>query len=321
MKTTRQNIEELLQSQKQMTAKALRETLGVSEVLIHRHLKRLCAEGKIQKIGTPPKVFYFPVIQKKEYKPFVNPSQIIEENWLEILPNGKFIYGNEGFESWCQERNFDIPEKQKEYETLFAEKEGWKQNGLIDATDKITQSFPQNYLEKVWYIDFYSWEIFGKTLLGKLILYAKQNSDVALMQTIAEKIKSPLLDLIEREDFSSLGVIPHSVPRKKDFLFTTLSFLSLDPKPERIFAKIFADHAVAQKTLKSKKEREQNAQETLFLTKKEFPSKILLIDDACGSGATLNIAAQKIQEASPQTQVFALAFVGSLKGFEVIAET
>lgn len=320
MKTTYERIQEIINAKKQSTAKELRETLGVSQVLIHRHLKKLCTEGKIQKVGSSPRVFYTPVIQKKIVLP-KNASKIVENNWLEILPNGNFIFGNAGFALWCKERSFDFSAKAQEFEKMYFKKESYKKDNLINATEKITGSFETNFLEKVWYVDFYSWEIFGKTLLGKLILYAKQNSNEKLMRIIAERIKDPLLELIDRENFNFIGTVPHSVPRKKDFLKTTLGFLEMNPPPQRIFSKVFSGYAVAQKMLKSKKEREQNAKETLFLEQKSFPEKILLVDDACGSGATLNISAQKIKECSPKTQVFGLTFVGSIKGFEVIAET
>lgn len=317
--STIQKIEKIVLTEKSATAASLRKQLEVSQVLIHRHLKTLLLQKKIKKIGTAPKVFYVPITPKKASTKIS--SKIIDQNWLEILPNGEFLYGSAGFVHWCENRHLPVQENQKKYEILFKKKEQWKKYGLIDATEKITQSFTKNYLEKMWYIDFYSWEVFGKTLLGKLILYAKQNSDLLLMESIADKINQPLLALIQREHFSLIGVIPHSVPRKRNFLNTTLSLLSLSPTPENIFEKVFSAHAVAQKTLKSKKEREQNAEETLFLKTKIFPRKILLIDDACGSGATLNIAAKKIREISPQTKVFSIAFVGSLKGFEVIKET
>lgn len=321
MQTAISKIEQIIQEKKQVTAKELREILQVSQVLVHRHLKTLLQKGKIQKIGSSPKVFYLPSTFQKS--PFEKKKKwgVIEKNWLEIEPNGRFLYGNAGFELWCEKRGFNLEERRLLFEKMFWEKEKLKNFALLDATEKITQTFQQNFLEKLWYIDFYSWEIFGKTVLGKLILYAKQNSDLVLMQQIAERIKDPLLNLLQQEKFEMVGLIPHSVQRKKDFLKTTLGFLKIIPKPVAIFEKIFADHAVAQKTLKSKQEREKNARETLFLREKEFPCKILLIDDACGSGATLNIAAEKIKKIAPQTQIYALTFVGSLKGFQVISET
>jgi phosphoribosylpyrophosphate synthetase len=316
---TKQKIQTIILKEKQVRAKDLREKLGVSQVLIHRHLKALVEEGIIQKVGSVPRVFYIP--KKTNFMKKLLYSEIIEENFLEILPNGQFLYGTEGFLYWCNQRKLTISDQVKAYGKIFREQNSRKNHGLIDATAKITQAFSQNFLEKIWYLDFYSWEILGRTKLGKLILYAKQNSDQTLMKQIAREIKSPLKNLIARGKFTEIGLIPHSVPRKKDFLKTTLDFLDLHPKPKKYFAKIFIEYPVAQKTLKSKSDREKNANETLFLQKNQIPRKVLLIDDACGSGATLNIAAQKIKKTSPKTKIYALAFVGSLKGFEVIQET
>ena len=301
------------------TVKKLVEEFSISREMIHRHLKMLCAENKIKKIGSAPRVFYIPV--RKEKKIVALQSDILHEHWLEILPNGEFLCGEEGFVQWCEQRKVDIFEKSVEYETMFHKKEAFKKHGLIDATQKIITSFDINYLEKIWYVDFYSWEIFGKTMLGKLILYAKQNSDEKLMKWVSELIEKPIKSLLEREKFDMVVMIPHSVPRKKDFLATTVKFLHLELGAQRIFAKVFAQHAVAQKTLKSKVERQMNAEETLFLKDDSILKKVLLLDDACGSGATLNIAAQKIKRKFPNTKVYGLTFVGSMNGFEVIAET
>jgi len=307
-----------IQKQGETTAKKLVEEFLISREMVHRHLKTLCTENKIKKIGSAPRVFYVPTQKQKEV--ISVESDIIRDNWLEILPNGSFVSGMAGFTQWCEKRQFDMSKKIKEYEEMFKEKEAFKEKELIDATQKITTSFSHNYLEKVWYIDFYSWEIFGKTLLGKLILYAKQNSDTVLMKRIAEQVKHPIESLIARGHFDMIGIIPHSVSRKKDFLMTTIKFLHLTPEPKQVFVKAFADHVVAQKTLKSKAERQTNAEETLFLKDNTIPKKILLIDDACGSGATLNVSAQKIKHKFPKTKIYGLTFVGSIKGFEVINE-
>jgi len=317
VKTNTQNqILAFIEMRGEATVKGLAEEFSFSREMIHRHIKTLCSTNKIKKIGSAPRVFYVPA-QEKETVVSVK-SDIIDENWLEILPNGEFQFGAEGFGSWCIKRNFNILEKIDEYEKIYFQKEKLKKNELIDATNKLTKTFSQNYLEKIWYVDFYSWEIFGKTTLGKLILHAKQNSDEILMKRIAEKIKAPIVSLIGRGKFDMIGLIPHSVPRKKDFLETTISFLHIAPKPKKLFTKIFAQHVVAQKTLKSKEERQINAENTLFLNEEVIPKKVLLIDDACGSGATLNIAAQKIKQRFPKTKVYGLTFVGSMNGFDVI---
>lgn len=53
--------------------------------------------------------------------------------------------------------------------------------------------------------------------------------------------------------------------------------------------------------------------------KRKFNS-ILLIDDAVGSGATLNEVAGKLKNQSIAKQVFGLAITGSFKDFYVITE-
>ena len=47
---------------------------------------------------------------------------------------------------------------------------------------------------------------------------------------------------------------------------------------------------------------------------------MLLIDDAVGSGATLNQTACKIKERNVSKKVIGLSIIGSAKGFDVISE-
>lgn len=47
---------------------------------------------------------------------------------------------------------------------------------------------------------------------------------------------------------------------------------------------------------------------------------VLLIDDAVGSGSTLNQIAEKIKNKEVAKKVTGLAIVGSFKGFDVITD-
>lgn len=59
----------------------------------------------------------------------------------------------------------------------------------------------------------------------------------------------------------------------------------------------------------------------MFGFKREFRGNVLLIDDAVGSGATLNeVASQIKQRGIASGKVIGLAIAGSLKGFDVISE-
>lgn len=79
---------------------------------------------------------------------------------------------------------------------------------------------------------------------------------------------------------------------------------------------------VAQKTLGRLTERVANARDTIFLKDATVPfHNVLLIDDAVGSGASMNETAGKIKNLLPSNgQVIGFAVVGSFKGFEVIQE-
>jgi predicted amidophosphoribosyltransferase len=85
--------------------------------------------------------------------------------------------------------------------------------------------------------------------------------------------------------------------------------------------KVKSDIAVPQKTLNKLDDRIKNAEQTFFIDEKRQYDNILIIDDAVGSGATLNIIAEKIKKAKiNKGKVIGLAITGSYKGFDIINE-
>lgn len=76
-----------------------------------------------------------------------------------------------------------------------------------------------------------------------------------------------------------------------------------------------------QKTLTKIEDRIINARETISVDGNANYSNILLIDDAVGSGATLNETARKIrQKGLCRDHIIGLAITGNFKGFDVISE-
>ena len=76
-----------------------------------------------------------------------------------------------------------------------------------------------------------------------------------------------------------------------------------------------------QKTLKSISDRIENAYKTILVKENRVFGNILLIDDAVGSGATVNLTAKKIRKRQLcKGKIYAIAVTGSFKGFEVISE-
>jgi hypothetical protein len=79
-------------------------------------------------------------------------------------------------------------------------------------------SFPEVYLDEIYYIDFYSIEKYGKTLLGNLMLYGKQTADKEILFDILNIIKNPIKNLINKENIDSVAFIPPSINRKVQIL-------------------------------------------------------------------------------------------------------
>ena len=75
-----------------------------------------------------------------------------------------------------------------------------------------------------------------------------------------------------------------------------------------------------QKALTKINDRIINAQASIVVDEKRNFKTILLIDDAIGSGATMNETACKIKLKKVALRVVGYSVVGSYKGFEVINE-
>ena len=77
-----------------------------------------------------------------------------------------------------------------------------------------------------------------------------------------------------------------------------------------------------QKTLRKLNDRIINAKTTIAVSPRQIiDSNVLIIDDATGSGATLNETAGKIRNiAKRKIKIIGYSVIGSYKGFDVISE-
>ncbi|MCL4417171.1 MAG: hypothetical protein M1365_10810, partial [Actinobacteria bacterium] len=67
--------------------------------------------------------------------------------------------------------------------------------------------------------------------------------------------------------------------------------------------------------------RIENARQTIIVDDKRIYENVLLIDDAVGSGATMNEIARQIKDKYlVNGHIIGLAITGSFKGFDVISE-
>ena len=85
--------------------------------------------------------------------------------------------------------------------------------------------------------------------------------------------------------------------------------------------KIKTEITVPQKTLLKLEDRIENAKRTIIVEDKKEYKNVLLIDDAVGSGATMNETAKQIKNINLVSgEVIGLAITGSFKGLDVISE-
>jgi len=321
MKTkTAQDILKYIQKNKGARPHDLIREFQITPAAIHRHLRKLVQSGKIKKTGTSPHVFYI-LGEEVQIRPAAK-SEVEFEKYLYISPVGEMLDGVIGFETWAK----SIGEEKRiqslilEYQKIRSEADHHLKNGFIEATERLKNIFREIALKKVFYMDFYSLPKFGKTKLGQLVLHGKQAQSTKIIREIAQIIQVPLKELCHREKIEALAWIPHSLPRKVQFLKEIESNLLLD-LPKIHIQKVYSGQVpVAQKSLSKLEDRIINASKTMMIREPRISArKILLIDDAVGSGATLNEAAKKLIEKGAQS-VIGFAVVGSYKGFEVIRE-
>lgn len=309
----------------QATGKDIADHLGITRQALFKQFSKLVADGKISKIGKPPKVFYF--IKEKETEKMNIEAAIdnaskkaIAENFLIITPAGERKEGVDGFVYWCRKTNQPIGKTAKEYVKTLEKYNAFKKAGFIDGLEKLKATFSEVYLDNIFYLDFYSIERFGKTKLGQMLLYAKQSQNKNLMKELILDLKPRVEQLVKKYKIDGIGFIPPTVKRETQFMRELEKNLHLNVRTVSI-VKIKTEVAVPQKTLNKLTDRVENARKTIVVNDKNEYKNILLLDDAVGSGATLNETAAQIKtKGIVKGKIIGMAITGSFKGFDVISE-
>jgi len=320
---TSKRILEFIESKDKAQVKEIVEYLGFSRQAVSRQLNKLQEQNQIYKIGKPPKVFYSIKKQKSENKEYNVKEQIrlvIEKNFLTITVTGEIKKGWEGFIIWCHKRKQDVEKVAVDYYKIIKKYKSIRKNGLLDGMVKMNNTFSQVYLDNVFYLDFYAIEHFGKTKLGQMLLYAKQSQNKAMIKELTNDIKPRIKQLIKEYKIDAVGFIPPTVKREVQFMKELENNLAFRINKIKI-TKIKTPVIVPQKTLNKLADRIENANKTFVVGTQPKYKNILLIDDAVGSGATLNEIARQIKQKDiVQNKIIGLVITGSLKGFDVISE-
>lgn len=320
------HIVKYLSKHSEGTISELSENLQVSRQLLHRAVKKMIEDKYLVKIGTPPKVFYklFKKTSQVTKDYLLDPGEIsfLEEYFLLITETGERLKGIDAMQVWCIRQKLPLEKTVKEFiNTRKKYLQYFLPNGLIDGTDKIknTKGFEKIAVDKILYCDFYAIERFGKTLLGTLLHFAKQGQNRKLMQEIIEIVKERINKLIKEKKIDAIGFIPPTIKRHLQFMQVLQKGLNL-PLPHINLVKVSGAIPVPQKALSKIEDRIINAQVSIIVKDTRKFNKILLIDDAVGSGATINETAVKLKFKQTAKTVTGLAITGSFKGFDVLQE-
>ena len=319
---TEEKILAYIKSRGQVTANDLTEHLGISRQAVHRQISRLQEESLIYKIGRPPKVFYLLAedkVKKEDNTVDEKTKKIIDENFLNITASGERQEGFEGFINWCLKRKDPLEKTAKEYIETLKKYKPYKKDGLINGMHKMKGTFPDTAVDKLFYLDFYSIERFGKTKLGQLLLYAKQSQNKVLIKELVDQIRPKIEELIKKYQIEAVGFIPPTVKREVQLMRELERQLHLITHKVSL-VKIKTPVIVPQKTLNKLEDRIENAKRTIMVDETKKFKTVLLIDDALGSGATINETAKKIKSQQLAEIIIGLAITGSFSGFEVISE-
>ena len=323
-KKTSEKIVEYIRNKKQISANELADHFEISRQALYKHLSKLLEDNIVSKIGTPPKVFYSLNTEVKKVSNLIKVEEqikkYIDEHYLFITPSGKKEDGWEGFVYWCKRTNQPISKTANEYYQTSKKYDLLKRNNLLNGSSKLQTTFQFVYLDYLYYLDFYSIERFGKTKIGQMLLYAKQSQNKTLIRELSQLIKKRIEFVIQKHKVDAVGFIPPTVKREVQFMRELEKNIALNT-PSISIVKIKTDVAVPQKTLSKLQDRIENAHTTLVVDEKRKYKNILLIDDAVGSGSTLNETAKQLKSKKlVGNNVIGLAITGSFKGFDVISE-
>ncbi|MDP2692850.1 MAG: hypothetical protein Q8O88_04395 [bacterium] len=321
---TSKRIVEYITNNGQASGKELTAQLKIiTPRAVRKQLKNLLEKGVLRKIGRPPKVYYLLATDKKTFDQN-NVDQktlrIINNLYLFISPVGEAKYGWEGFIAWCEKTKQDPVKTAKEYIATVKRFDRFRKNNLIDGMPKMKNTFNDVFLDKLFYLDFYSIERFGKTKLGQMLLYAKQSQNTLLIRELINQIRPQIIKVISVNKIDGVLFIPPTVKREVQFMKILEEQLRLSLRSLSV-TKVKTEIIVPQKTLSKLEDRIENAKQTIIVDDVKQYKNILLIDDAVGSGATLNETAKQVRNKKlADGKIIGLAITGSFKGFDVISE-
>ena len=327
--TAKENIKNLFETDNDLTIKEIVGRLGISKQMAHIAVNQLIEEKYLEKLGRTPKTVYRLVSEKLVKSPESRESVLsaTETEWLKkefvvITDSGNLLEGPEAFAYWCEQRKLPFQKTFREFQsTKERYRDYYDPEGMVNGLAKLknTKGYDHIWLDDLYYLDFYAIERFGKTKLGNLLHYAKQGQNKFLMKIMMEMVSDRIKTFLESHNADAVGFVPPTIRREVQIMKFIQNQLNL-PLPVIDIKKVSGIIPVPQKSLSKLEERIRNAKNTFVAMDRRSYDHVILIDDAVGSGSTLNEIAAKIKKKGIARKITGLAIVGSFKGFDVITD-
>jgi hypothetical protein len=325
--TVKEKIIHLFEERKELSVTEIVNEIFVSKQMVHLVLNTLVETNYIEKIGRTPKTIYKlkkNIESKQKLLPIIAQEQqdFLNKNFILITEIGQLLYGLDAFQNWCDKRKLPV---EKTIDEFILTKDKYNQyidkNGLISGLEKLksTKGYDKIFMDELLYLDFYAIDRFGKTRLGTILHYAKQGQNKMLMKILIDEIKEKIQIIIDIYSIDAVAFVPPTIKRETQLMKVLANGIKIN-LPSIEIQKIGGIIPVPQKSLNKIEERINNAEKTFVVKGNVSYKNILLIDDAVGSGSTLNQISGKIKSKKLAENVIGLAIVGSFKGFEVITD-
>jgi hypothetical protein len=321
---TEQKILKYLSKNGATTIDTLTSVFRFSRQYIHQVIKILVSRNEVTKMGVAPHVYYsIPQVSTSEMEVVsYDKESFLKEHFMLVDALGNKLVGLNAMKYWCENQKLPLQKTVDEYiETREKYLAFYNSEHLIDGLAKLqnTKGIGAIGVDELYYLDFYAIERFGKTRLGCLMHYAKQGQNTNLMESVVDEIKNRLTNLIIQHKVDAVLFVPPTIKRKVQIMDFFEKKLKLNLPVIKV-KKISNEIVIPQKALSKLFERVANAKNTFVVPKQTKYKTVLMIDDAIGSGATINEIALKIKHQKIAKHIIGIAISGSYKGFEVISE-
>jgi predicted amidophosphoribosyltransferase/predicted transcriptional regulator len=329
-----QSILQSFQGDEKLKPSIIAERNAISRPTANKYLQELVKQKKLIKKGTAPHVYYrLTQIERNKVVHWLQidthnfsytQTQLLDQTFTKYDATGQLLEGTEGFITWCAQRNIDPYKKYDDYQKIYNNLQKiYNKCGVLDATQEFTKHVHTQWLDHIYYADQYRWMEFGRGKLAEIIFYAKQAQQLDLVYQGIDLFIRKLECLIRNSKVDAIGFIPPSIKRQYQILDIIDKKIDHIAIPRINIVKYYPHKIpIPQKSLKTRQERQRNAEKTIFINDPSATKykHVLLIDDFVGSGSTLNETALKLKQLGVQ-KVDGFAIVGNIDlSYEIINE-